>query len=76
MTSRKSAADLKKSIKTLTNRQLEAAYFCSKGFRNKEIAKRMRVSEFCVKYHLRLAYRKLGVFSRVQLMGVNFDING
>jgi DNA-binding NarL/FixJ family response regulator len=51
----------------LSDRQLEAVTYCLSGLRNSEIASRMRITEYCVKYHLRGAYRALGIVSRYQL---------
>ena len=51
----------------LTEREKEIADACSRGLRNKEIAKALNISEKTVKAHLNNIYRKLHVGGRLAL---------
>jgi DNA-binding NarL/FixJ family response regulator len=63
----------------LTHRQLDVLRLITKGFRNKQIAERLKIAEDTVKQHARAAYGVLGVSSRTQAMtavarrGIRFD---
>jgi DNA-binding NarL/FixJ family response regulator len=63
----------------LTHRQLDVLRLIVKGFRNKEIAQRLKIAVDTVKQHARAAYGVLGVSSRTQAMsavarrGIRFD---
>jgi len=50
----------------LSERQVEVLHFAAQGLANKHIARELKVSENTVKVHLRTAYSKLGVCSRMQ----------
>jgi two-component system, NarL family, response regulator LiaR len=50
----------------LSERQVEVLHLAAKGLANKHIARELKVSENTVKVHLRSAYSKLGVCSRMQ----------
>jgi DNA-binding NarL/FixJ family response regulator len=52
----------------LTDRQLDVLRLIVKGFRNKQIAQRLKIAEDTVKQHARAAYGVLGVSSRTQAM--------
>ena len=52
----------------LTARQKEVLHLAAKGLANKNIARRLKVTEDTVKAHLRAAYAKLGVGSRTQAL--------
>ena len=52
----------------LSQRQVEVLHFAARGLANKHIARELKVSENTVKVHLRTAYSKLGVCSRMQAM--------
>jgi DNA-binding NarL/FixJ family response regulator len=52
----------------LTDRQLDVLRLIVKGFRNKQIAERLKIAEDTVKQHARAAYGVLGVSSRTQAM--------
>jgi DNA-binding NarL/FixJ family response regulator len=52
----------------LTERQLDVLRLIVKGFRNKQIAQRLKIAEDTVKQHARAAYGVLGVSSRTQAM--------
>ena len=51
----------------LTKREYEVADACSRGLRNKEIAKLLHISEKTVKGHLNNIFRKLQVDNRFAL---------
>ncbi len=51
----------------LTSREAEIAHFVSRGLRNKEIARELRLCEGTVKMHLHHIYEKLHLSGRTQL---------
>ncbi len=51
----------------LTDREMQVAALVGKGFTNKEIAKRLSISEPTVRKHLEHIYAKLGVHSRTEV---------
>ena len=51
----------------LTAREMELVRLAASGLRNKEIARRLGISQGTVKMHLHNVYRKLGIDSRVSL---------
>jgi len=51
----------------LSNREREIVAFVAQGFKNKEIAERMFISEQTVKNHLHNIFDKLGVSDRLEL---------
>ena len=53
-------------LESLTQRETEILVFLANGVSNKEIAKRLFVSENTVKFHLKNVYSKLVVGSRLQ----------
>jgi DNA-binding NarL/FixJ family response regulator len=55
----------KREAAKLTQREQEILALAAKGFRNKEIANSLLISENTVKTHLVATYRKLGVTSRI-----------
>jgi DNA-binding NarL/FixJ family response regulator len=55
----------KREATELTQREQEILALTAKGFRNKEIANRLSVSENTIKTHLLTIYRKLGVTGRM-----------
>lgn len=54
-------------IHGLTDRERTVVKFVGYGLRNKEIARKLDISETTVRLHLNRIYRKLGVTSRLQL---------
>jgi DNA-binding NarL/FixJ family response regulator len=51
----------------LAKREREVVFYICQGFRNKEIAERLKISEQTVKSHCNKIYKKLGVSDRLQL---------
>ena len=76
---RRGAMSLSRRRVDLTDRQLDVVRLIAKGFRNKQIAERLKIAEDTVKQHARVAYAALGVSSRTQAMaavvrrGIRFD---
>jgi len=54
----------------LTEREMEVATLAAKGMRNKEIASALFITEATVKFHLRIAFSKLGIDRRSKLAGI------
>lgn len=52
----------------LTRREMEVASLLSEGLTNKEIGKRLFISEYTVENHLRAIYRKVGVTNRTAVV--------
>lgn len=50
----------------LTQRELEIVSLAAQGYTNAQIAQRLWVTRWTVKYHLQNAYKKLGVTNRTQ----------
>jgi DNA-binding NarL/FixJ family response regulator len=50
----------------LTRRELEIVTLAARGYTNSQIAERLWVTRWTVKYHLANAYKKLGVSNRTQ----------
>jgi DNA-binding NarL/FixJ family response regulator len=50
----------------LTQRELEIVSLAARGYTNAQIAQRLWVTRWTVKYHLQNAYKKLGVTNRTQ----------
>jgi DNA-binding NarL/FixJ family response regulator len=57
----------------LTCRELEILQLVAAGYTNAQIAERLWVTKFTVKFHLANAYRKLGVSNRTQAARYVFD---
>jgi DNA-binding NarL/FixJ family response regulator len=55
------------SFGTLTSREYEVCSLISRGARNREIARELKVAERTVKAHMTSIFRKLGVSDRVRL---------
>ena len=50
----------------LTQREMEVLQLAAEGLANKQIARRLEISEHTVKFHLSALYAKLGVTSRTE----------
>ncbi|MER8830140.1 response regulator transcription factor [Mesorhizobium sp. M0938] len=59
--------------RALTGREAEVASLVVRGFRNKNIAEQLHVSEGTVKMHLHHVYEKLHLGSRAELAWATFD---
>jgi DNA-binding CsgD family transcriptional regulator len=62
-------------IGALTPSELRVARLAAEGRTNREVAQTLFVTPKAVEYHLANAYPKLGIASRVELVGV-FDVDG
>jgi DNA-binding NarL/FixJ family response regulator len=51
----------------LSDRQREVTLLVAEGLSNKEIARRLEISEGTVRVHLQDIYSKLGIHNRTQL---------
>jgi DNA-binding NarL/FixJ family response regulator len=58
---------------SLTARELEIVHLVARGHTNVQIAQRLWVTKWTVKFHLANAYRKLGVSNRTQAARYLFD---
>jgi RNA polymerase sigma factor (sigma-70 family) len=56
-----------RAISSLTARQREIVLLAANGLANKEIARRLGLSEGTVKVHLHSIYRQLGIRNRTAL---------
>lgn len=56
--------DPERMRRTLTNRELQIVQFICMGLLTKQVADRLRISEFTVRSYLKTIYAKLGVRSR------------
>ena len=64
---KESPAHLDSRLDRITKREREIAHLLSAGASNKEIAKKLNVTERTVKAHLTAVFRKLGLSGRLQL---------
>jgi two-component system nitrate/nitrite response regulator NarP len=64
----KKFSDIAEPFSELSNRQQEIIRLVCEALSNKEIAKKLGVTEGTVKTHLHAIYEKLGVRSRTNLM--------
>ncbi|GGM80411.1 helix-turn-helix transcriptional regulator [Dactylosporangium sucinum] len=53
----------------LSDRERDVARLAGRAMTNRQIARRMGISQHTVNYHLRQVFRKLGIASRVSLAG-------
>ena len=60
-------AGLRENAAALSNRELEIVILVARGFKNKEMAERMFISEQTVKNHLHNIFDKVGVSDRLEL---------
>jgi two-component system nitrate/nitrite response regulator NarL len=64
----KNFSDIAEPFSELSRREQEVVTLVCKGLSNKEIARRLGVTEGTVKVHLNSIYEQLGVRSRIELM--------
>lgn len=64
----KKTKEVKTTTEPLTERELEALTLIAKGFKNKQIAEVMFITEGTVKLHVNNILRKLGVTDRTQAL--------
>jgi ATP/maltotriose-dependent transcriptional regulator MalT len=57
------------TIDQLTSQELQIARFVAQGLANKEVAAQLFLSPRTIDYHLRNVFAKLGIKSRIQLVG-------
>lgn len=60
--------DLPRPVDTLTQREKTIVSYLVQGWRNREIAQQLSISEQTVKNHLRAVYDKVGVSDRLELV--------
>ena len=56
-----------RDLRSLTQRELQIVRFVCEGLSNKQIARRMLVSEGTIKFRLHLIYQKLTINNRTSL---------
>ena len=59
-------------IKTLTERELQVVKLIAEGLKNKEISKRLFITETTVTHHLTSIFSKLDVSDRLELVIYSF----
>ena len=64
----KAPLTMPRPVDTLTQREKTIISYLVQGWRNREIAERLEISEQTVKNHLRAAYDKVGVSDRLELV--------
>ena len=52
----------------LTNREREIVELVSAGYTNRELARKLRISENLARFHLASIFDKLGVSNRIELL--------
>lgn len=62
-------------IKGITKKENEVIKYASMGYKNKEIASKLFMSEHTVKAHMNRIFRKFNVSSRTQLIALTKDNN-
>jgi two-component system nitrate/nitrite response regulator NarL len=67
---------LPEQLQHLTPRQLQIASLAFQGFSNKEVGRRLNVSEGTVKLHLHSIYTRLGLRNRTELASILFSLPG
>ena len=60
-------AAAKRTADLVTSRELEIVRLVARGLRNKEIGRRLAITEGTVKIHLHNIFTKLEIASRIQL---------
>lgn len=60
--------ELPRLVEQLTSREHEVLALVADGLRNREIARRLGISEHTVKFHLAAIFGKLGASSRTEVV--------
>lgn len=68
------SAKSEKELEKLTPREREVLGLLTKGYPNKEIARKLELREITIKVHLKNVYRKLGVSNRTQAVRKLMDL--
>jgi two-component system nitrate/nitrite response regulator NarL len=63
----------KKAVAALTNREQQIIRLVSEGLSNKEIARRLKITEGTIKVHLHKIFEKLRVSNRTALLAVHLS---
>jgi two-component system nitrate/nitrite response regulator NarL len=63
------------ALTVLTDRERQIVRLVSKGLSNKEIARRLKISEGTIKVHLHHVYQKLGISNRTVLAALAISLN-
>ncbi len=61
-------------MEIFTERELEVLYWLIMGLTNKEIAKKLVISNHTIKAHVASIYKKIGVSNRVQAAIMSFKL--
>jgi two-component system nitrate/nitrite response regulator NarL len=65
--------DAEKAITALTDRERQIMRFVSEGLSNKEISRRLKISDGTIKVHLHHIFEKLKVGNRTSLAALYLD---
>jgi two-component system nitrate/nitrite response regulator NarL len=63
------------ALTVLTDRERQIMRLVSKGLSNKEIGRRLKISEGTIKVHLHHIYQKLGISNRTVLAALAISLN-
>ncbi len=65
-----------RGLSVLSKREVQVVYCLAEGLSNREIAKRLQLSQHTVKNHLFRIFEKLGVSSRIELLYMTLSRSG